>query len=167
MKSNFKDTVSSPNRFLGLKPDYPFLRAEKKFCPAKCVNKDDKIAFEIKYQGQTETVFPEQVYAAYINKLKFILQKNGFDNKSAVVAVPPYYTQQERKALLDAAKIAEFSITRIINESTAVALDYGMFRKNDLDATTARNVLFIDFGHSKLSVFASAFTNSEMTVLDQ
>jgi heat shock protein 4 len=167
MKSNFKDTVSYPSRFLGLRPDNPFLRAEKKFVPAKCVTKDDKVAFEVKYQGQAETLFPEQIYAAYINKLKLILEKNGFSNKSAVVAVPTYFTQTERKALLDAAKIAEFNITRILNESTAVALDYGMFRKNELDATNARNVLFIDFGHSKLSIFAASFTNTEMNILDQ
>ena len=167
MKSNFKDTVSFPARFLGLRPDYPLLRSEKKFCPAKCVNKDDRVAFEVKYQGQAETVFPEQVFAAYLNKLKFILQKNNFENKSGVLAVPAYLTQQERKALLDAAKIAEFSVTRLLNESTAVALDYGMFRKNDLDATNPRNVLFIDFGHSKLSTFACGFTNSEMSVLEQ
>ena len=42
-----------------------------------------------------------------------------------------------------------------------------MFRKNELDATNHRNVLFIDFGHSKLSVFACGFTNSEMSVLEQ
>ena len=78
MKSNFKDTVSYPARFLGLRPDYPMLRSEKKFCPAKCITKDDKIAFEVKYQGQTELVYPEQVFAAYLNKLKFILQKNNF-----------------------------------------------------------------------------------------
>jgi molecular chaperone DnaK (HSP70) len=167
MKSNFKDTVSYPARFLGLNPEHPWLRAEKKFCPAKCVTKDGRIAFEVKYQGQAEQVFPEQVFAAYINKLKFILQKNNFENKSAVLAVPTYFTQQERKALLDAARIAEFSVTRLLNESTAVALDYGMFRKNDLDATTPRNVLFLDFGHSKFSLFACAFTNAEMSVLEQ
>lgn len=95
------------------------------------------------------------------------MQKNNFDNKSAVVAVPTYYTQQERKAVFDAAKIAEFNITRLINESTAIALDYGIFRKNDLHATEPRNVLFIDFGHSKLSTFLCSFTKEEMNVLEQ
>jgi hypothetical protein len=73
MKSNWRDTIAFPMRFLGLKHDYPFLRAEKKFCPAKCNPKDDKIAFDIKYQGQPESLYPEQVYAAYLNKLKIIL----------------------------------------------------------------------------------------------
>jgi molecular chaperone DnaK (HSP70) len=94
MKSNFKDTVSYPSRFLGLRPDYSLLKSEKKFCPAKCVTKDDKIAFEVKYQGHTEILFPEQIFAAYINKLKFILEKNNFENKSGVLAVPTYFTQQ-------------------------------------------------------------------------
>jgi molecular chaperone DnaK (HSP70) len=71
--------------------------------------------------------------AAYLNKLKLTISKNGFENKSAVVAVPSYLTQTERKALLDAAKIAELNVTRLINDSTAIALDYGMFRKSDLD----------------------------------
>jgi heat shock 70kDa protein 4 len=48
------------------------------------------------------------------------------------VAVPAYLTQAERKAYLDAAKIAELNITRLINDSTAISLDYGMFRKKDL-----------------------------------
>jgi molecular chaperone DnaK (HSP70) len=73
MKSNFKDTVTFPSRFLGLSPEYPLLRAEKKFCTAKFVQKDDKIAFEVKYQGQQETLYPEQIFAAYLNKLKLII----------------------------------------------------------------------------------------------
>jgi heat shock protein 4 len=60
--------------------------------------------------------------------------------------------------LLDAAKIAELNVTRLLNESTAVALDYGIFRKNDLDPKTAKNILFVDFGHSKFSTFACSFT---------
>ena len=95
------------------------------------------------------------------------MEKNNFDSRTAVVAVPTYFTQHERKALLDAAKIAELGITRLLNESTAIALDYGIFRKNELNADTARNVLFIDFGHSKLSLFLCSFTSGEMNVLEQ
>lgn len=131
------------------------------------MTKDNKIAFEVKYQGQTEVLYPEQIYAAYLNKLKLIIQKNNFENKNAVIAVPTYLTQQERKAVLDAAKIAELGVTRLINESTAIGLDYGIFRKNELDANNPRNVLFFDFGHSKLSIFCCSFTNSEMNVLEQ
>ena len=58
-------------------------------------------------------------------------------------------------------------MTRLLNESTAVCLDYGIFRRNDLDAKNARNVLFLDFGHSKLSLFAASFTKDKATMLAQ
>ncbi len=74
--------------------------------------------------------------------------------------MPTYLTQSERKAYLDAAKIAELNLVRLVNDSTAVGLDYGLFRKADLDAEKLRNVLFIDFGHSKLGVFACSFTKT-------
>jgi molecular chaperone DnaK (HSP70) len=90
--------------------------------------------------------------------MKLTVLKNGFENKEAVVAVPPYLTQSERKAFLNSAKIAELNVTRLINDSTAIALDYGMFRKGDLESQNARQVLFIDFGHSKFSVFCCSFT---------
>lgn len=102
--------------------------------------------------------------AAYFNKLKLIIAKNGFENKEVVISVPTYLSQSERKAYFDAAKIAELNI-KLINDSTAVGLDYGLFRKSDLDAEKPRNVLFIDFGHSKLGVFACSFTKTEMNVL--
>lgn len=101
---------------------------------------------------------PEQALAAYFNKLKSIMQHNDFESKEAVIAVPSYLTQAERKGILNAAKIAELHITRMINESTAIALDYGIFRKSDLDAKNQRNVLFLDFGHSKFSIFCCSFT---------
>lgn len=167
MKSNFRDTVVAPQRFVGLTPEYPMLRAETKYSPARSNLSEGKVKFEVNYQGQKESLFPEQILAAYFNQLKQIIAHNGFENKEAVIAIPPYLTQQERKGILAAAKIAEINVTRLINESTAVALDYGIFRKADLDATNARNVLFLDFGHSKLSSFCCSFTNQEMNVLYQ
>jgi len=44
MKSNFKDTIVSPMRFLGLDAHYPLLRAESKFTTAKTTN-NDRIRF--------------------------------------------------------------------------------------------------------------------------
>ena len=95
--------------------------------------------------------------AAYFNKMKLTFEKNGFESKDVVVAVPPYLTQNERKAYLNAAKIAELNVVKLINDSTAISLDYGMFRMGEL-TENPRNVLFIDFGHSKLSVFCCSFT---------
>jgi molecular chaperone DnaK (HSP70) len=66
---------------------------------------------------------------------------------------------------LDAAAIADLKVMRLFNETSAVSLGYGIFRRADLDATTPRNVLFVDLGHSKCSAFVGAFTKTKMKVL--
>jgi molecular chaperone DnaK (HSP70) len=49
---------------------------------------------------------PEQALAAYFNKLKQIMNHNELESKEAVIAVPAYLTQVERKGILYAARIA-------------------------------------------------------------
>jgi heat shock 70kDa protein 4 len=167
MKSNFKDTIVAPMRFLGLDSEYPLLRSETRFSPATSNKSEGRLTFNVNYQGTKHTLVAEQIMAAYLNKLKLIIAKNGLENKEVILSVPAYLTQTERKGYLDAARIAELNVVRLINDSTAIALDYGLFRKNDLDAEVPRNVLFIDYGHSKLGAFACSFTKSEMNVLEQ
>ncbi len=83
-----------------------------------------------------------------------------------VISVPSYYTEQERKALLDAARIAEVNVLRLLNESTAITMGYGIFRRAEF-SDTARNVCFIDFGHTNTSVFVSSFTKQKAKILNQ
>jgi len=64
---------------------------------------------------------------------------------------------------LDACKIADIKVTRLFNESSAVALSYGIFRKKLL-TKDVKNVVFVDLGHSKLSAFCAGFTNEKCTV---
>ncbi len=45
MKSNFRDSIIAPQRFLGLDSSYPMIRAERKYCPARSSFKDDRIQF--------------------------------------------------------------------------------------------------------------------------
>ena len=167
IKSNFKNTVTYPNRFLGLPGDYSQLRQETKFVPCKTLTTEaGKIAFEVVYQGQKQVLVPEQVTAAFLGKIRKIIAHNGFENKEAVVSVPSYYTAAERRALLDACKIAEVNVMRLFNENSAIALGYGIFRKAEL-TDTARNVVFVDMGHSKTSAFAASFTKEKCQILAQ
>jgi heat shock protein 4 len=54
----------------------------------------------------------------------------------------------------------------LINESTAVALTYGFFRKPELpEKGNARHVAFVDLGHSKLTVTIVAFWAGKMKIL--
>jgi hypothetical protein len=81
MKSNFRDTVNFPTRFLGINADYPHLKEETKFVPCKIIKGEHhKLLFQVHYQGisknnlgQSETFTAEQVVAAYLNKLRNII----------------------------------------------------------------------------------------------
>ena len=76
--------------------------------------------------------------------------------------MPTYYTESERKAIIDAGRIAELNILRVFNESSAIATSYGLFRKAELEKEKPRYVAFIDFGHSKLSAFVASFTKEKL-----
>jgi heat shock protein 4 len=67
--------------------------------------------------------------------------------------------------MLDAADIAGLKCIRLINESTAVALSYGFFRRPDIQEKENRVVAFVDLGHSKLTVTIASFEKSKMKIL--
>lgn len=65
--------------------------------------------------------------------------------KTAVVTVPVYFTQAQRKSLLLAIKIAGIKLLQLLNTPTAVAINYGVFRQSTFNET-ARNIMFYDMG---------------------
>ena len=67
--------------------------------------------------------------------------------------------------MLDAAYIAGLNVLRLMNEPTAVALAYGIY-KQDLPNPDdpPRNVVFVDMGHSSLQVTACAFNKAKLKV---
>ncbi|XP_074504506.1 heat shock 70 kDa protein 4b isoform X2 [Sebastes fasciatus] len=80
--------------------------------------------------------------------------------------VPCYYTDAERRSVVDAAQIAGLNCLRLMNETTAVALAYGIY-KQDLPAIEekARNVVFVDLGHSGYQTSVCAFNKGKVKVL--
>ena len=67
--------------------------------------------------------------------------------------------------MLDACQIAGIQCKRLINESTAIALQYGFFRRSELDPLKERVVAFVDMGHSKTTVALAQFTQGKLKIL--
>lgn len=105
----------------------------------------------------------EQVLAAFMTKLTFIIEHNNLDDKLKMISVPSCLTQMERKAILNAAEISGMKNVKLVSEAIAIGLDYGSFKKTEL--AEGRNVLFIDFGHAKLSLSLIKFDDVNMEVL--
>ena len=80
--------------------------------------------------------------------------------------MPCYFTDVERRSLLDAATTAGLNVLKTMNDTTATALSYGIY-KQDLPAAEekSRNVVFVDMGHSDLQVSACAFNKGKLKVL--
>uniref|UniRef100_A0A1A9UQI6 Heat shock 70 kDa protein 4 n=1 Tax=Glossina austeni TaxID=7395 RepID=A0A1A9UQI6_GLOAU len=164
--TNMKNTVSGFKRLLGRKFNDPHVQHELNNIPTKVEQMSDGgIGFCVNYLDQQQLFTPEQLTAMLFTKLKetstHALQAQVND---CVIACPVYFTNAERKALLDAAQIAGLNVLRLMNETTATALSYG-FYKQDLPDDKPRNVIFVDCGNSSLQVSACAFTKGKLKML--
>ena len=88
--------------------------------------------------------------------LAIILEKVRYDSELYVghgtkisdctIIIPSYFTQNERKSVLKAAKLAGLNVLQLINSNTAVALNYGLFRTADFIENKPKNFIFYDMG---------------------
>ncbi|KAL0107035.1 hypothetical protein PUN28_015529 [Cardiocondyla obscurior] len=168
MVTNVKNTIHGFKRLLGRKFNDPQVQNELRFLPYKITPQaDGSIGIHVQYLGEEHIFSPEQITAMLFTKLKDVsetaLQTAVND---CVISVPSYFTQAERQALLDAAKIAGFHVLRLFNETTATALCYGIY-KQDLPGTEAppRNIVFVDCGNASLQVSVCAFHKGKLKML--
>lgn len=168
MVTNMKNTIHGFKRLLGRKYNDPQAQRELQMLPFKVTQlSNGGIGIHVQYLGEEHVFSPEQITAMLFTKLKDIsetaLQTIVND---CVISVPSYYTQAERQALLDAARIAGLNVLRLFNETTATALCYGIY-KQDLPAPDAhpRNVVFVDCGYASLQVSICAFHKGKLKML--
>uniref|UniRef100_A0A8C7U2H5 Heat shock protein 4 like n=1 Tax=Oncorhynchus mykiss TaxID=8022 RepID=A0A8C7U2H5_ONCMY len=97
-------------------------------------------------------------------KLPYSLHKLASGNTG--IKVPSFFTDAERRSVMDSTQIAGLNCLRLINDTTAVALAYGIY-KQDLPTPDEkpRNVVFVDLGHSSFQVSISAFNKGKLKVL--
>lgn len=118
------------------------------------------------YLGEPTTFSATQLYAMFLARLKdtaALETKNAVND--VVIAVPVWYTDAQRRAVIDAAEIAGLNPLRLINDMTATALGYGI-TKTDLPAPeeAPKNIAFVDIGHSDFSVSIVSFNKGQLVV---
>uniref|UniRef100_F6XAP8 Heat shock 70 kDa protein 4 n=1 Tax=Macaca mulatta TaxID=9544 RepID=F6XAP8_MACMU len=166
--SNAKNTVQGFKRFHGRAFSDPFVEAEKSNLAYDIVQLPTGLTgIKVTYMEEERNFTTEQVTAMLLSKLKetaeSVLKKPVVD---CVVSVPCFYTDAERRSVMDATQIAGLNCLRLMNETTAVALAYGIY-KQDLPALEEkpRNVVFVDMGHSAYQVSVCAFNRGKLKVL--
>ena len=134
--TNPENTIYSVKRFMGRR--FKEVSEEIKQVPFK-VTQDQNGDVRIEAKGKKYA--PPELSAMILRKLKKSAEDYlGEKIEKAVITVPAYFNDSQRKATKDAAKIAGLEAQRIINEPTAAALAYGLDKKND------QTIAVYDFG---------------------
>lgn len=125
--TNPKDTVFSIKRFMGR--NYSEVTSEIKNFPYE-VEQSPAGGVQIKMAGKYYT--PPEISAMILQKMKQTAEDYlGEKVTQAVITVPAYFNDAQRKATKDAGKIAGLEVLRIINEPTAASLAYGLDKKKN------------------------------------
>jgi molecular chaperone DnaK len=125
--TNPQNTIFSAKRFMGRK--HAEVSTELTEVPYEVKSGSNDVC-RIVAGGKEYT--PQEISAMTLTKMKKTAEDYlGQEVKEAVVTVPAYFNDAQRKATMEAGKIAGLDVKRIINEPTAAALAYGLDNKND------------------------------------
>ena len=125
--SNAKNTIFAAKRLIGRTFEGDSVQKDIKTLPYEIVKSDKGDAW-VKANGKDYS--PSEISANVLRKMKETAEKYlGQEVKKAVITVPAYFNDSQRKATKDAGKIAGLEVERIINEPTAAALAYGLDKK--------------------------------------
>ena len=164
--SNLKNTVSSLTRLAGRSLKDPDVQIEKDYVSAPLVDINGQVGVEVSYLGKKEQFTATQLVAMFLTKVKATASAElKLPVSDIVLSCPAWYTDVQRRSLLDASEIAGLKTLRLINDTTATALGYGI-TKLDLPGPEEkpRRVCFVDIGHSNYTASIVEFKKGELAV---
>ena len=164
--SNLKNTVGSLKRLAGRSLNDPDVQIEQEFVSAPLVDINGQVGAEVTYLGKKERYTATQLVSMFLSRVKATASAElKLPVSDLVMSVPAWFTDSQRRSLFDAAEISGLKLLRLMNDTTAAALGYGITK---LDLPTAeekpRRVAFIDIGHSNYTCSIVEFRKGELAV---
>lgn len=154
--TNPANTVYGIKRFMGHNFDDPEIQKTIKTASFKTTKGKDN-GVEVTLANEPKR--PEEISAMILSKIKADVEmKLGEKITEAIITVPAYFNDAQRKATKDAGAIAGLDVKRIINEPTAAALAYGFNTKKD------EKIVVYDFGGGTFDVSVLEVSNDVIEV---
>uniref|UniRef100_A0A673AG16 Hypoxia up-regulated protein 1 n=1 Tax=Sphaeramia orbicularis TaxID=375764 RepID=A0A673AG16_9TELE len=131
---------------LGKKFNNPQVALYEKWFPEHQLQ-EDPVRGTVYFKNSEDLQYtPEELLGMMLNYSRGLAQDFAEQPiKDVVITVPAFFNQAERRAVLQAAQMAGLKVLQLINDNTAVALNYGVFRRKDIDSTP-KNIMFYDMG---------------------
>ena len=143
--TNPEKTIYSIKRIMGLMMSEEKAKEAQSKLPYHIIDRSGACAIEV--AGKTYT--PQEISAKVLMKMKEDAESYlGETVTDAVITVPAYFNDAQRKATKEAGTIAGLNVLRIINEPTSAALAYGLDKKN------AEQIVVYDLGGGTFDVTA-------------
>mmetsp|Transcript_11421 Transcript_11421/g.24048 ORF Transcript_11421/g.24048 Transcript_11421/m.24048 type:complete len:819 (+) Transcript_11421:186-2642(+) len=181
--SNYKNTITYIKRLVGLPFNDPRAESEIFRLPYKCVpvthstGGPDGIGVQVTLAGETKVIPIEAVAGMMVKHMGMVAAQKAASESNCdpsecfprdwVVSVPGYYTDAQRRAFLAGCEMAGVKgVQRLMNETTATALAYGIFKdiRKEFSKEKPTHVMFIDMGATTYSVSIVDFQPGKLTV---
>eukprot|EP00996_Jenningsia_fusiforme_P001586 NODE_245_length_2611_cov_184.455504_g223_i0.p1 GENE.NODE_245_length_2611_cov_184.455504_g223_i0~~NODE_245_length_2611_cov_184.455504_g223_i0.p1 ORF type:complete len:841 (-),score=220.29 NODE_245_length_2611_cov_184.455504_g223_i0:89-2542(-) len=175
---NWKNTVCCAKRLIGVHYDSEAFRHEKKFLRIP-TRPDDSglVEVRVQYKWEERWMKPEQLVAMLFTQFRsYMEQEVALESKVSPVAVkvadcvvstPVFFTTAQRRLLHNSLQISGFNPLALLNETTAAALDWGIFKSSTLpeDEKDAVVVAIVDVGHAATTCSVVSFSKGQLKVL--
>jgi heat shock protein 4 len=189
--SNYQNTLKGLKRLIGLAYDDPRAQREMndlpgvRFVPYPHVSGPSSIGVEVQFADQPSTIIPmEAIYGMMIKHMGEIAAEKAKSSSSSegttgnmplekfmpqdwVIAIPNYFTDSQRRAVIAGCQMVGIQgVQRLMHESTAVSLAYGIFKdlRKEFTKDQPANVMFIDMGASAYTVSIATFEPGKLIV---
>lgn len=175
-RSNITNTILLMKLLVGRQYDDDDVQKEITRNSYKCCKLlSGGVGIIIKYNNDDIIISAEHAMAMMLVKAKEISNNANISNinnniipvSDVVIAVPNHYTDSQRRGILDACKIASINCLKVANETSAIALSYGIFKaaKKIFSDSIPTAVMFIDIGYTCYTVSIVEFVAKRMRLL--
>ncbi|EEA06084.1 DnaK family protein [Cryptosporidium muris RN66] len=166
LKSNYRNTCRYMKTLMGMLPNN-LDGGELKYALASIETcEDGTLGYKVMYKQKPLIIYLTRVYATFLKRLKENTERSTNQQiRDLVVSIPGYYDNIARQNVLDALEIAGVQCLKLMNEESAVALDYGIFRSSSFGDNDATNVALVNCGAGYFFTSIVKFTKGKFNIL--